>query len=187
MPQTLLVVASVIVLSLFGLNRHRAELADERAGIGLEIEGAALAVGERWTGIARDLAFDEADVGSAQIRLAGNVTGLSATLGREAGESLADLTTLDDVDDLNGLGTTETTAAGSGVVSFTVTARAKYAVPRTWADSPSNAPTTAKIVEVVVTEVTTGTTGTTGVTGRPPVRVTLPVRLSAPLQYTRAR
>lgn len=181
MPQTLLVVASMIVLGLFGLTRHRAELADERAGMGREIEGAALAVGERWTGIARDLAFDEADVGSAQIRLAGNVAGLTTRLGREAGESLTDLTTLDDVDDLAGASLSEAAAVGSGVVSFTVTATAKYAVPRTWADSPRNAPTTAKMVTIVVTEVTSGPTG------RPPVEVTLPVRLSAALQYTRAR
>lgn len=179
MQQTLLVIASVIVLAVFGLTRHRNAAADERAGMNREIETAALAVGERWTGLVRDLAFDEADVGSDVMRLTGNVAGLTATLGRDAGETTADLTTLDDVDDVAGLAATEAAAVGAGAVSFTVTATAIYAVPRTWAPSPLNAPTTAKIVTVVVREVAAGRTE------RPPVVVTLPVRISSALQFTR--
>ena len=172
---TLVVVASVILLAVYSLNRHRAIAADERAAIGREVEAAALAVGERWTGLARDLAFDEGDVGATRMRLQGNIAGLTVTPGREAGETFADLTTLDDVDDLNGLTTTDAAAVAEGAVSFTVTAAAHYAVPGTWA--ASTAPTTAKIVTVVVREVTTGRTD------RPPVVLTLPVRVSAALQF----
>jgi hypothetical protein len=179
-PQTLLVVASVIVLAVFGLNRHRAVAADERAAIGREAETAALAVGEGYAGIVRDLAFDEADVNATGMRVLGDVTGLATVLGREAGESLADLTTLDDVDDLAGLDVTEGAAVASGFVTFRVTATAAYHVPGTWARSPGNARTTAKVVEVVVTEVTGIAAGKTQ---RPPVRVTLPVRVSSTLQY----
>ncbi|HEX9951591.1 MAG TPA: hypothetical protein VGB53_07470 [Rubricoccaceae bacterium] len=175
MPQTLLVVASVILLAVYSLNRHRSIAADERSAIGREVEAAALDVGERWTGLARDLAFDEADVGAVQMRLQGNVAGLTATPGREAGETLADVTTLDDVDDLDGLSVTQAAAAGEGAVSFTVTARVRYAVPGTWV--PTSAPTTAKIVTVEVRELTTGPTQ------RPPVALTLPVRVSAALQF----
>ncbi|HEX8299948.1 MAG TPA: hypothetical protein VF594_12370 [Rubricoccaceae bacterium] len=175
MPQTLLVVAAVILLAVFGLNRHRSIAADERSSIGREIEAAALAVGERWTGLARDLAFDEADVSAVQMRLQGNVAGLTAAPGREAGETLADVTTLDDVDDLHGLSVTESAAVAEGAVSFRVTATTGYAVPGTWATVAS--PTTAKIVTLTVREVTTGPTQ------RPPVVLTLPVRVSAALQF----
>ncbi len=184
MPQTLLVVAAAMVLALFGLNRQRAIAADERAVVGREAEAAALATGERWAGIARDLAFDEGDVGALRMRLQGDVAGLSSQLGRETGESLADLATLDDVDDLAGLAVVEDAPVAGGVVAFTVTATAAYAVPRTWAVSPSGAPTTAKVVRIVVREVT-GVPG--GRTGRPAVEVTLPVRVSAALQHVHNR
>ena len=176
-PQTLLVVAAVIVLAVYSLNRHRAIAADERSAIGREVEAAALALGERWTGLAPDLAFDQADVGAVQKRRHGHGTGLTAPPGREAGETLADVTTLDDVDDLAGLATTEAAAVAEGAVSFTVSATVRYAVPGTWAEPKDKIPTTAKVVTVVVREVTTGRTD------RPPVEITLPVRVSAALQF----
>lgn len=175
MPQTLLVVASVVILSVYGMNRHRAVAAGERAVIGREVEAAALAIGERWTGLARDLAFDEADVGAGEIRLRGNVVGLTTRFGPEAGETLNDLTTLDDVDDIHGLVLTDRAFVSTGDVVYTVRATVTYANPTTWAVSAS--PSTAKILTVVVTEVTSGQTQ------RPRVEVTLPVRLSAARQF----
>jgi hypothetical protein len=186
-PQTLLVVASVVILSVYGLNRHHAVAADERAVVGREVETAALAIGERWTGLARDLAFDESDVGAAEIRLRGNALGLSTRFGADAGEGLTDLTTLDDVDDIHGLSLTDRAFVSAGEVSYTVRAAVTYANPTTWAplgtatpDAPTGsvgAPSTAKILTVVVREVTSGATR------RPPVVVTLPVRLSAARQF----
>ena len=183
MSQTLLVVAAVVVLAVFGLNRHRGIAADERASIGREIETAVLETADRWAGLARDLAFDEADVNSEVMRIQGNVTALSTRLGPDADETLSNLASLDDVDDLAGLSLTEYVNVGSGVVPFTVTIDAttgvRYADPRTWALSAT--PTTAKILTLVVREVTTGATG------RPPVVVTLPVRVSSSLQFVRTR
>lgn len=185
MPQTFLVIAASMILAIFGLNRHRGIAADERAVIGREVEAAALAVGERWTGIARDLAFDEADVDATQMRLPNVTTGLATRLGPDDGESLGDASTLDDVDDLAGLAVSEDAVAGTGVVAFHVTATAVYAVPGTWAPRPAgSAPTTAKIVTVVVTEITGIAAGKTG---RPEVRVTLPVRVSSTLQFVHTR
>lgn len=174
-----------MVLAVFGLNRHRAIAADERAVVGREVEAAALAVGERWTGIARDLAFDEADVNASQMRLPNVTTGLATQLGPDAGESHATVSTLDDVDDLAGLSISEYATVGTGAVEFHVTATAAYAVPGTWAlRAAGSAPTTAKVVTFVVTEVTGIASGKAG---RPEVRVSLPVRVSPTLQFVHSR
>jgi hypothetical protein len=114
------------------------------------------------------------------MRVQGDVTGLATGLGRDAGESLADLTTLDDVDDLAGLRVSEGAAVASGFVTFTVTASAAYHVPGTWAPSVGNARTTAKVVTVIVTEETGMAVARSQ---RPPVVVTLPVRVSSTLQH----
>lgn len=177
MPQTLLAVAASILLAVYGLSRHQALAADERASIGREVESAAGHVAERWAALARDLAFDESDVGQTQVRFRGNVAGLSARLGVDAGERLSDVTTLDDADDLHGLDATEMAVVGDGVVPLRVRITATYA---TGGATPTASPTTAKVITVVVAEVTSGPTR------RPPVQVTLPVRVTSTLRGVRA-
>lgn len=180
MAQTLLAVAAVIVLGLFGLSRHRALAADDRADLGRAVEDAALQVSERWGGAVRDLAFDEADVTSGVARLRGDVTGLLSTLGTDGpSEDPADPATFDDVDDFAAIGPgaarLDSARAGSGTVAFRVSFSATYAQPGTFA--PSASPTTAKVVTVTVEEAGPGRDG------RPPVRVTTPIRITPAKQF----
>ena len=176
MPQTLLAVAASIILAVYGLSRHQALAADERAAIGREVEDAAAHVAERWAALARDLAFDEADIGKTQVRFRGNVTGLSSRLGLDAGESLTDLTTLDDADDLHGYDATETALVADGAVPLRVRITASYVANA----APTASLTTAKVVTVTVSEVTSGPTR------RVPVQVTLPVRVTSTLRGVQA-
>lgn len=177
MPQSILILAAAIILGILGLSRHQARAEDDRASMVREVEAAALSVAERWSSHVRDLAFDEADVGAREVRVRNDDTGLSTSLGPDAGEDGSDPRTFDDVDDFSGYTLRETTPVGRGVetVAFDVEVSAEYANPVNWQTASS--PTTAKQVTVSVREVASGERG------RPLVRVAIPVRLTPAHQF----
>lgn len=168
--QTLTAIAAVSIMALFGLSRHRGIAADERAAIGRSVEVAALTVSERWGGAIRDLAFDEADVNASEIRLRGQVDGLSNVMGTEAGEVALDPETFDDIDDYHGLVLQDTVEVAGGEVRFEVSFSVRYGRSGTFEFSRN--PTTAKVATVVVREISDGRGG------RSPVRVETPIRMT---------
>ena len=171
MHQTLLCLAAVLVFATFGVTRHRALAADERAEIRRATEATALATAERWAATLRDAAFDEADAAHATMRLSGETAGLHAPAAfHDAGETAA---TFDDVDDYDGLDTVETARAGMGFVSVRVRVAVAYADPGTFA--PAAGLTTAKVATVTVTEVRAD--------GQTPVAATLAVRVTPAGQF----
>lgn len=157
-----------------GFHRQQALASTERARIERAVEDAALEVAERWGGAVRDLAFDEADLGAAEIRVRGDVAGLSA-IGRDAGELAGDPTTFDDVDDVHGLVVNEAVEVDGGSLAFRVTFEARYAQPVSFA--PAAGPTTAKLVTITVEEVGGGHGH------RPAVRLQSPVRATPAKQF----
>ncbi len=170
MQQTLLCLAAVLVFSLFGLSRHRALAADERAEVRRETEAAALATAERWAATLTDAAFDEADLDRTQpMRLAGQTTGLTPKARFGAREE-ATVAAFDDIDDYAGYDRTETARAALGLVLLRVHIDVAYADPATFAPVSGSLVTTAKVAVVTVTEVRTD--GQTRVTATLPVRVT---------------
>ncbi len=177
MPQYILILAASIILGVLGLSRHSDQAKDDRDTMVREIEAAALTVAEKWAGHARDLAFDEADIGAPEVRLQGDASGLSAVLGLDAGESHSAPHSFDDVDDFHGLSRQDSASVLKDVTFvFDITITAGYTQGAGWATSAT--PTTSKAVTVRVREVVTGNQG------RAPVEVVLPVRLTPALQYT---
>ncbi len=175
MQQTLLCLAAVLVFSLFGLGRHRALAADERAEARRETEAAALAAAQRWAAALTDAAFDEADLDRTQpMRLAGQTLGLTARARFGPAEE-ATPADFDDVDDYDGLDAVETQRAALGVVAFRVRIAVAYADPATFAPVSGSPVTTAKVAIVTVTEVRGD--------GELPVTATLPVRVTPASQF----
>lgn len=178
MPQSILIVAAAVILGLLGLSRHEGYARDARASEQREIEAAALRVAETWASTARDLAFDEADVNRAEVRVRNNTSGLSAVLGPETGEDATDPRTFDDVDDFHGFARTETVPVGVGAerVAFDVSVEVGYA-RNNW--RPASNATTSKLATVTVREAGTQPRG------RNPVVVQLPVRFTPAQQFVR--
>ena len=181
MQQVLLTVVAAVILGYLGLSRHQSHARDERASMVRELEAAALSLAEQWSGEVRALAFDEADLSRMQVRLGSDLSGLTSVLGPEAGEDPADPGTFDDADDFNGYSVVETApfTDGTGAMqTFQVRLSVSYADPTTWA--PSTTPKTAKIATVTVEE----TGGLAAKQERPPVTVSLPVRLTPLRQFS---
>lgn len=178
MQQTLLCLAAVLVFSLFGLGRHRAIAADERAEARRETEAAALATAERWAAALADAAFDEADLDRTRpMRLAGQTAGLTPRAHFGTYEEAA-ATDFDDVDDYDRFDGTETARAALGVVAFRVRIAVSYADPVTFAPVAGSQITTAKTAVVTVTEVRTD--------GQLAATATLPVRVTPASQFLHA-
>jgi hypothetical protein len=174
MQQVLLSLAAVLVFAVFGLTRHQALAAGERAERTREIETAALQVAERWGARIRDTAFDEADLTRPSMRLLGEIDGLTppSAFGPTEEALLADF---DDVDDFHGLDAPDSERAGLGLTPFRVQVSVRYADPATFGAAAGA--TTAKEALLVVTEVLPAGAD------RPPVRVQLPVRVTPARQF----
>lgn len=162
MQQTILALAAVLAFSFFALNQHRANASVEHEALGGEIEMAATELARAQLVELTSLIFDEGDVGTTGFRT--NTTGLSTTLGPDAGESMVAL--YDDVDDFHGRITTVTSNWDGQPLRFRTGVIVRYVQP-TNPDQTSATPTLAKEVSVTVQEITTG------VTNRPPVTVIL--------------
>jgi hypothetical protein len=174
MQQVLFCLAAILVFAVFSLTRHEALASGERAEMKREVETAALEVAERWTARVRDTAFDEADLARAQMRLQGELDGLTplASFGPTEEAFPGDF---DDVDDFDRLDVPDSEQVGLGVSPFRVQISVRYADPATF--GPAAGPTTAKEALVTVTEVLPP-----GAT-RPPVRVQMPVRVTPARQF----
>ena len=159
MAQVVYCLVAIVVLALFSLSRHETQAADERVLLGREVESAALEVAERWAARVKDRAFDEADVGSSEIRLdrTDDLTPPSlfgAALAAEVLEAPAhglDADRFDDVDDFDGVSGVDTLWVGpdrADPLLFQVDLAVGYVDPASGA--PSAAPTLAKEVTVDV-------------------------------------
>lgn len=150
MPQTLLAVAAILAFSFFALTQHKTNAEIEQNAIASEIELAA-------TDLARDQLvaitshiYDEADIGRNDLRR--DATGLSTTLGPDAGETSIDL--FDDLDDFHGFLDTLTVDWHGADLQFAVTADIRY-VNANQPDTASTTPTLAKEVVVTIVEIQT--------------------------------
>ena len=165
MPQTILTLVALTVLTLFAFGQWQGDDALAQRTVTEDIkrglEGAARA---RMAEIAAT-AFDEGDVGG---RDGVWTTPSDLPLGPDDGETAVEA--FDDVDDFQGLtdvlGGPErhTVLVGNEAVDFDLTVQVRFVDPAT--SLASAMPTLAKEVVVFAMEVTTGATG------RPPVQAT---------------
>lgn len=174
MPQTLFCLAALLVFAGYGLTRHRTAAADEAVTVVSELEAAALRVAQEASVQAKNVAFDEADIGRDALRLAGDTDGLTepAQFGRglpaEADERASGR--LDDVDDFH-MRVVRTRAEVAGAdVAFDVAFFVRYLDPATL--QPVGRPTTLKEVVTLVSEVAPDG-------ARPPARVTLRTQVNS--------
>ncbi len=170
MQQTLLTICALLCFGLFALGRHRANAQNERDAIGGEVELMVTEQARALLTRVTALTYDEADVGATRPRT--DATGLSTTLGPEAGETNVD--NYNDADDWNGYSAplTATWDAGDTAASapaaaqaFTAAVVVRYVSP-TNPSATSGSPTMAKEVVVTITEAVTPQ-------GRPAARATL--------------
>lgn len=154
MPQTLLSLGALLVLSTFALGqqRHEASL-DQRAQV-QEIEMAATDLARSWLAAATEPAFDEADVGRPGIRH--TTTGLTAPDGLGTDEPAENAPgVFDDVDDFHGLTRADSVRWHDGFLPFDVALSVRYVDP-TAPDAGAGTPTLAKEITVLVSERATG-------------------------------
>ena len=166
MPQTLLGLCAVLIFSIFALGQHRSKADLEDTAMAREIENAAADFARKRLGEITRFAFDNADVGSLDIRQ--STAGLTpiAGLGVDTidGESFSPAVGLDDVDDF--IGTRNQTFPLNWIdLRFTTTVEVDYVDPADTANTAVS-PTLAKRVTITVTESDLPE-------GRPPVTVRL--------------
>ena len=139
MPQTLLALAALAIVSLFAFNRARAGLDAGRAANHTEAQaiatGAALGLLDR----AAALPFDAA--------LAGGPVSDPTALTPETDFGGATLATASDVDDIDGMAPVALSSAEG--LRMSATARVRYVEPADLT-TPAGGPTFAKRVEVTV-------------------------------------
>lgn len=179
MHQTLFALAALLAFAIYGLSRHQNIASDESMAIVVELERAALRVAQEQSARVKNSAFDEADIGRADLRLPGDFAGL--TLPSQFGRTLAteldeiDADAFDDIDDYDGLRLRVNAPVGDGTVPFIVTFDVDY-VDALSGDVLATPRSTTKRVVVVVAE-------ENPLPGRPAVRVELqglynPVKLA---------
>ena len=160
MQQTLLALCAVLVFSIYALNSTRDEAATEIRSVSSGADEAATTVARARLAVAARLAFDEQDIGRTTGGSTGGIrtTPSTSAIGPDAGE--ADMSTFDDLDDLDGFtetrageaGTVRTAAGASGTLEFALTYRVRYVDPA----SPTvtaGAPTLAKEIWIRAEEV----------------------------------
>jgi len=146
MPQVLLAVVAILAFSLFALNQHQAQKHIEQLAIVSEIELAATDTARDQLMMLARFAFDEADVGSSDLRT--DVTGLSP-IGPDAGET--DESLYDDIDDFHNFVDTLSVDWHGQPMEMVVTAEIRY-VNANDPDQTSSVPTMAKELAVTVGE-----------------------------------
>jgi hypothetical protein len=174
MQQVLYAVAALLVFAVFGMTRHEAIARGERAEVTREVETAALEVADRWNSRLRDTAFDESDLSRPQMRLEGELDGLTPVANFGVHEE-ALVAEFDDIDDFDLLDVTESEAVSLGRTTFRIQISVRYADTATFGAVAGLS--TAKVATVTVTEVLPSSTT------RPPVRVEMPVRVTPARQF----
>ena len=160
MQQTLLALCAVLVFSIYALNSTRDEAASEMRSVSSGADEAAATVARARLAVVERLAFDEQDIGRTARGAASGirVTPTTSAIGPDTGE--ADMSTFDDIDDVNGFsetrageaGTVRTDAGASGTLEFAVTYRVRYVDPASPATT-AGAPTLAKELWIRAEEV----------------------------------
>lgn len=170
--------AAVIVFAFFALTTQSSESEAASTLVEREIETAAHGVAQRWSAQVKARAFDEADTAGG-LGLRTTTAGLTASPAFGPDDTEAGLDQFDDVDDFDGLAIQDTALVGAArdrPVAFDVTAAVTY---RTDALGVSTSATLTKEVALTVTEV--------GAVDRPPVRIEVPVHVTAASQHLRTR
>ena len=150
MQQTLFALAAILAFSYYALSRHSTDVEVEHDAITTEIEVAVADVSRARLMRTVRLAFDEQDVGRTGIR----TIATSSTLGPDAGET--DVTSFDDVDDVDGWSDTLSVPVGSGTVRVRVSGAAEYVDAFDPSGPPSASPTLAKRILISAAEVPDG-------------------------------
>ncbi|MEM1115540.1 MAG: hypothetical protein AAF845_14170 [Bacteroidota bacterium] len=185
MSQLIYCLAAIVILALYGLNRHQTQAAGERTLISREVESGALQVAERWAARIKDRAFDEADVAAAEPRI-DDLTGLTdpAFLGVSTADEVlseapahgTDFARFDDVDDfaeVSGIDTLWVGAERATPLLFQVDIDVRYVNAATLAPSAGTTLAKEAVVQVVGPLID----------GRPAARVRVPVHTTAARQF----
>lgn len=149
MPQTLLALFALVLLSTVALGQHRHAATLDRGAEEREVELAGTDLARAWLAGVTERAFDEADIGRAGLRFTADSLTVPADFGPELGEIAP--ATYDDVDDFHGLTLTDSVAWDAGFLVFDVSIAVRYVSP-TSPDAVAGSPTLAKEIAVTIQE-----------------------------------
>jgi hypothetical protein len=157
MPQTILALVAVFILSTYSLSQLRNTAAIERRSVQREIELVAGDVARERLAEITERVFDQADAAGSSLRL--STAGLTqvADMGPDAGETGPAL--YNDVDDFHqadGSALADSADWDGGTLYFDVMITVRYVDPAD-PDAVATSPTLAKEVLVTVAERPTGT------------------------------
>lgn len=149
MPQTLLALIALFLLSTVALTQQRQTASLDRGAEQRELDLAATDLARTWLAAATERAFDEADVGRAGLRFTTDSLTTAAAFGPDAGEIAP--ASYDDVDDFHGLALIDSVQWDQGMLAFDVSVAVRYADP-TNPNATAGSPTLAKEIAVTVQE-----------------------------------
>jgi hypothetical protein len=162
MPQTLLALFALVLLSTVALGQQRHAATLDRGAETREFELAGTDLARAWLAAVTERAFDEADIGRAGLRFTTDSLTIPADFGPEIGEITP--ATYDDVDDFHGFATADSVAWDAGFLPFDVSITVRYIEPAN-PDVAAGSPTLAKEIAVTIQERSTSLLERRPVTG----------------------
>ncbi|NNF58844.1 MAG: hypothetical protein HKN04_11460 [Rhodothermaceae bacterium] len=149
MPQTLLALFALVLLSTVALGQQRHAATLDRGAEEREFELAGTDLARAWLAAVTERAFDEADIGRAGLRFTTDSLTVTADFGPDLGETSP--ATYDDVDDFDGFALADSVAWDAGFLPFDVSIAVRY-VSATSPDVVAGSPTLAKEIAVTIQE-----------------------------------